>query len=51
MDIQTIIVGLIIGAALIYAGNILRHKVKAFKPKDNSCGADCGCESKTKIKA
>jgi hypothetical protein len=50
MDIQNIIVGLIILAALFYAGNILRQKIKAFKPKDNSCGADCGCESKTKIK-
>ena len=49
MDIQTIIVILIVGAALIYAGNIVRHKIKAFKPKNNSCGTDCGCESKSKI--
>jgi hypothetical protein len=50
MDIQTIIVVLIIVGALVYAGNILRHKIKAFKPKDNSCGTDCGCESKAKVK-
>jgi hypothetical protein len=46
MDAQTIIVGLIVLAAIIYAGNILRQKIKAFKPKSISCGADCGCESK-----
>jgi hypothetical protein len=46
MDIQTVIVTLIIFAAFVYAGNMLRHKIKAFKPKGNSCGADCGCEGK-----
>jgi len=50
MDIQTIIVLLIVGAALIYAANLLRHKIKAFKPKNNSCGSDCGCESRAKVK-
>jgi hypothetical protein len=50
MELQSIIVALIILTALVYAGNILRHKIKAFKPKDNSCGADCGCDSKTKVK-
>ena len=45
---QNIIVALIILGALVYVGNILRQKVKSFKPKDNSCGADCGCESKAK---
>ena len=50
MDIQTIIVILIVGAALAYAGNVLRHKIGAFKPKGNSCGADCGCESQGKSK-
>ena len=48
MDIQTIIVALIILAAMLYAGNLLRHKIKAFRPKDNSCGADCGCESNSR---
>jgi hypothetical protein len=50
MDIQTVIVILIIVAAFVYAGNAVRHKISAFKPKDNSCGADCGCESKSKVK-
>jgi hypothetical protein len=50
MDLQTIIVILIVLAALVYAGNIFLGKIKSFKPKDNSCGADCGCESKVKIK-
>ena len=46
MNSQNIIVAIIVIAALFYVGNILRHKMKSFKPKDNSCGADCGCESK-----
>jgi hypothetical protein len=50
MDIQNIIAALIIFAAFVYAGNLLRHKIKAFKPRDNSCGADCGCESNPKGK-
>jgi hypothetical protein len=29
----------------------LRQKVKSFKPKDNSCGVDCGCGTKEKKKA
>ncbi len=48
MNIQTIIVALIIIAALLYAGNILRQKISSFKPKTGSCGSDCGCESKPK---
>jgi hypothetical protein len=50
MDLQTIIVVFIILAALVYAGNLARHKIKAFKPKSGSCGADCGCDGKVKIK-
>jgi hypothetical protein len=50
MNIQNIIVALIILAALVYVGNILRQKVKSFKPKAGSCGADCGCDSKAKAK-
>lgn len=50
MNIQTIIVSLIILAAIFYAGNVLWLKIKAFKPKNGACGADCGCESKVKIK-
>jgi hypothetical protein len=51
MDLQNVIVGLVVLAALLYAGNMLRHKIKAFRPKSNSCGTDCGCESKVKSKA
>jgi len=53
MNIQYIIVALIILAAVIYAGNTLRHKISAFKPrkKTDSCGADCGCAAKEKNKA
>jgi len=48
MNIQNFIVALIILAALVYVGNILRQKVRSFKPKDNSCGAGCGCDNKLK---
>lgn len=50
MDTQTIIVGLIVLAALLYAGNLLRGKITAFNPKKTSCGTDCGCGDKTKAK-
>ena len=43
MDFQTIIVALIVFAALAFAGNSLRHKIRAFRPKAGSCAADCGC--------
>lgn len=48
MDIQTIIVIFIIGAAVFYAGVQGRQKIKAFQPKNKSCGTDCGCESRVK---
>lgn len=44
MDLQFIIVGLIILAAVAFAGNSLRRKISAFKPKAGSCGAGCGCD-------
>jgi len=50
MNIQTVIVALIILAALVYAGNLLRHKLSAFKPKNKTCGSDCGCGDQLKIK-
>lgn len=50
MNLQNIIVAIIILAALFYVGNILRHKVRSFKPKNASCGSDCGCDSKAKNK-
>lgn len=51
MNTQNIIVALIVLGALVYAGSVLRHKIKAFKPKENSCGAGCGCQSNSKFKA
>jgi hypothetical protein len=44
MDLQTIIVALIILAAVLYAARNVMRKLKAFKPKKKSCGTDCGCE-------
>jgi hypothetical protein len=44
MDLQFIIVALIVFAALLFAGNSVRHKIKAFRPKAGSCGAGCGCD-------
>ena len=46
MDLQTVIVALIILAAILYAGRNVLRKMKAFKPKAKSCGADCGCGEK-----
>jgi hypothetical protein len=46
MDFQTVIVVFIILAALAFAGYSLLRKVGAFKPRPNSCGADCGCGKK-----
>jgi hypothetical protein len=46
MDFQIIIVALIILAALLYAGRNVWRKLKAFKPKQKSCGTDCGCGEK-----
>jgi FeoB-associated Cys-rich membrane protein len=45
---QTIIVSIIIIAAVIYVGSLLLKKAKSFSPK-KSCGSDCGCEAKSKI--
>lgn len=48
MELQTVIVALIILASMLYVGNLLRLKIKAFKPKTDSCGASCGCEKASK---
>ena len=50
MNFQNIIVAIIILAALVYVGTMLWNKMKSFAPKDSSCGADCGCEAKVKVK-
>ncbi|MCU1291003.1 MAG: hypothetical protein JWN60_3232 [Acidobacteria bacterium] len=44
---QTIIVSVIILAALLYVGIQIAGKVKSFTPK-GGCGSDCGCESSPK---
>ncbi len=49
MEVQNIIVGIIILAALVYVGKIVLGKVKSFSGNE-SCGADCGCETKSKAK-
>lgn len=45
MNAQTIVVLLIVLAAAFYVGWQIKRKIKAFKPKEASCGANCGCES------
>jgi len=47
MDTQTIIVSVIILAAVIYVGLMIWRKVKSFSPK-GVCGSGCGCESGSK---
>jgi len=49
MDFQSIIVAVVILAALFYVGQMIWRKTKAFSSK-SSCGADCGCVSETKQK-
>ena len=44
IDLQTIIVGLILIAAAIYAGTMLRRKADAFSTKSD-CGDNCGCSA------
>lgn len=45
---QNIIAAVIILAALLYVGDVLRRKIKAFRPKNDSCGVDCGCSAEKK---
>lgn len=47
MNVQNIIVGLIILAALLYVGKMVLAKIKSFSGNE-SCGGDCGCETKAK---
>jgi hypothetical protein len=49
MNIQNIIVGIIILAALFYVGKMVFGKVKSFSGNE-ACGGDCGCETKSKAK-
>lgn len=49
MEIQNIIVGIIIFAALVYVGKMVLGKAKSFSGNE-SCGSDCGCETKSKAK-
>lgn len=47
MDTQTLIVGIIICAALAYVGWQVWLKARSFSSK-KGCGADCGCGTKSK---
>ena len=47
MNIQSIIVVVIVAAALAYVGQIIWRKTKSFTSK-SGCGADCGCSSGNK---
>jgi hypothetical protein len=43
MDVQTVIVGIIILAALVYAARMTWKKVRGFSSKAG-CGTNCGCD-------
>lgn len=47
MTLQTIIVLVIIAAAVVYAGSTLYKKRRAFSTKAG-CGDDCGCSGGSK---
>jgi len=47
MSVQAIFVAIIILGAFVYAAVVFARKTRSFSKKSN-CGADCGCESKTK---
>jgi hypothetical protein len=42
MNIQSMMVIVIVVAAIVYAGVTLRKRSRAFAPKAG-CGDDCGC--------
>ncbi|MBS1796214.1 MAG: hypothetical protein JSS81_20340 [Acidobacteria bacterium] len=46
MEVQNVIVGVILLAAIVYAGNQVRLKVKALGSKSKSCDLNCGCDRK-----
>jgi len=47
MDLQFIIVGLVIAAALAYAAVTFTRKTKTFSP-NSGCENDCGCGGSAK---
>jgi hypothetical protein len=49
MDVQTLIVGVIILAAVFYVGSLIWKKAKSFS-SNSGCGTDCGCDSAAKPK-
>jgi hypothetical protein len=47
MDLQYIIVGLVIAAALAYAAVTFARKTRSFTP-NSGCENDCGCGGESK---
>lgn len=47
MDSQSIVVGLIVLAAVGYVGSLLWKRIRAFLPK-KACSEDCGCGTNSK---
>ncbi len=47
MDIQTVIVLIILAAAIVFVGTMLLRKTRAFSLKGD-CTSDCGCNTKAK---
>lgn len=48
MDTQSIVVGLVILAAFVYAGSIFLRKTRAFSLSKAACADDCGCSAEAK---
>jgi hypothetical protein len=46
MDFQYIIVAIILLLAAAYAAKLAVAKLKAFSPRRNDCGDQCGCSTK-----
>ena len=44
MDVQTVIVGIIILAAVVYAARMIWKKMRGFSSKAG-CATNCGCDA------
>ncbi|MDQ2745794.1 MAG: FeoB-associated Cys-rich membrane protein [Acidobacteriota bacterium] len=49
MNIQSLIVAVIVIAALAYVGQIIWRKARSFSSK-SGCASDCGCSGSAKRK-
>jgi hypothetical protein len=47
VTLQSLIVMIVVGVAIIYAASVFLRKSKAFSSK-NDCADDCGCGSRSK---